>query len=369
MKRILIVVPVYASYRAFLKGLAAWLVERGWEVHVATNTEGFQLENDAATVHQLSSPRGANPLQLFKAGRALTRLIREIQPTVVHAHFSVGMFCLALTSRIKGVRYLGTFQGMRFPLASGVSRWLFKWVECFSILRLDQSWVLTADDFEAVPDFVQKKLAIQEGYGFGCEIEHFDPARFPEDDRLELRRNLGIPAGDFIFIFVGRLTAFKGFPLALEAFQNLRKEHQDVHFLVVGEMDSQHPLNLPELNIIEGVHHVGWQDDPVPYLAMADAMVFPSEREGLPVCVMEAMAMGVPVLALQARGSEQLIERFGGSLIAAPEGRKVEGLEPLLSREMLAIINGNKSVLVDASCRQDLDRKLFIEQMERVYDE
>ena len=229
IKRLLIVVPIYASYRAFLKGLAAWLVDRDWEVHVATNLTSAKVGSDVTTLHDIAIPRGANPLKLFQAGRSLTKLIQQIQPTVVHAHFSVGMLVLALASRVKGVRTLGTFQGMRFPLASGISRWVFKCVECFSILRLDQSWVLTADDYKAVPKFVKKKLEIQEGYGFGCDIEHFDPERFSETDKAKLRSELGIPDGDFIFIFVGRLTPFKGFPLALEAFKQLPKERKDVH--------------------------------------------------------------------------------------------------------------------------------------------
>lgn len=258
---------------------------------------------------------GANPLQLIRASRSLTKLIYEVQPTVVHAHFSVGMLCLALASRVKGVRYLGTFQGMRFPLASGFSRWLFKLVECFSILRLNQSWVLTADDYGAVPKFARRRLSIQEGYGFGCDIEHFDPARFSESDKLKLRAKLGILDGDFVFVFVGRLTAFKGFPLALHAFQQLRQERSNVHFLVVGEPDSVHPLKLPELNTIEGVHHVGWQDDPAPYLAISNTMVFPSEREGMPVCLMEALSIGVPVVTTDFRGCRELAELSEATVI------------------------------------------------------
>lgn len=307
-KRLLIVVPIYASYRAFLKGLAAWLVDRDWEVHIATNLTGAKVGSEVATLHDIAMPRGANPLKLFQAGRSLTKLIQQIQPTVVHAHFSVGMLCLALARRVSGVRYLGTFQGMRFPLANWLERWLFKLVECLTILRLDHSWVLTADDYDAVPKFARKKCAIQEGYGFGCDIEHFDPARFSEIDKAKLRSELGIPDQDLVFVFVGRLTAFKGFPLALEAFQQLREERDDVHFLVVGEPDPQHSWDLPDLNSLEGVKYVGWQDDPAPYLAITNAMVFPSEREGMPVCLMEALSMGIPIVTTDSRGCRELAE-------------------------------------------------------------
>ena len=358
MKRLLIVVPVYGSYRAFLKGLAAWLSERGWEVHVATNTSGAHFGEDVARIHHLSMPRGANPVRLFKAGRALTRLIREIQPTVVHAHFSVGMLCLALASRTRGVRYLGTFQGMRFPLESYVTRWLFKFVECFSIWRLDQSWVLTEDDHASVPSFIQKKLAIQEGYGFGCDIEHFDPARFSDADKLQLRKELGIPAGDFIFIFVGRLTAFKGFLLGLEAFEQLRKIREDAHFLVVGEVDSQHPLSLPELNLIDGVHHVGWQEDPAPYLAISNTMIFPSEREGMPVCMMEALSMGLSVVTVDSRGCRELIGDLRNGCVVA---RNAVAVKDALSESVRVPVKAAAVLSAARTARELFDRELFYE--------
>jgi len=337
-KRLLIVVPIYASYRAFLKGLAAWLIDRGWEVHIATNLTGAKVGSDVATLHDIAIPRGANPLKLFQAGRSLTKLIQQIQPTVVHAHFSVGMLVLALASRVKGVRTLGTFQGMRFPLANWLERWLFKLVECSTILRLDQSWVLTADDYKAVPKFVKKKLEIQEGYGFGCDIEHFDPARFSESENLKLRAKMEISGGDSIFVFVGRLTAFKGFLLALEAFKLLRQERADVHFLVVGNVDPQHPLDLTDLNVHDGVHHVGWQDDPAPYLAISDVMVFPSAREGMPVCVMEAISMGIPVIGCDQRGIREIVEHKINGFIA---NRCTEGI--LLSMQSLLAMTETKS--------------------------
>lgn len=318
-KRLLIVVPIYASYRAFLKGLAAWLIDRDWEVHVATNLTGAKVGSDVATLHDIAIPRGANPLKLFQAGRSLTKLIQQIQPSVVHAHFSVGMLVLALASRVKGVRTLGTFQGMRFPLATGISRWLFKMVECFTIARLDQSWVLTSDDYDEVPKRVREKLALQDGYGFGCDIEHFDPTRFTDSDKSQLRSELGIAVDDSVFIFVGRLTAFKGFLFTLEAFKLLRKERKDVHLLVVGNVDPQHPMDLPNLNLIQGVHHLGWQEDPAPYLAISNTMVFPSEREGMPVCMMEAQSMGLPVVTVDSRGCREIVNDSNGFVTSRNE--------------------------------------------------
>ena len=319
---------------------------------MATNLTGAAVEVDVASFHHIDMPRGMDALKLFKAGRVLTNLIRSNKPTVVHAHFSVGALCLASATRVKGVRYFGTFQGMRFPLATGLSKWIFKIAECFSVLRLDQSWVLTADDYDAVPNFIRRKLSVQAGYGFGCDIESFDPARFSDLDRSALRSELGIGIEDFVFIFVGRLTKFKGFPLALEAFQQLRQERSDVRFLVVGEFDTQHPIDLPNLNLIPGVHHVGWQNDAAGYLAISNIMVFPSEREGMPVCMMEAIAMGLPVITSEARGCV-VLARLCNGIVVYP--LSVEGL----MSSMLGVIEKGNATRGALKHRALLDRIEF----------
>lgn len=319
---------------------------------MATNLTGVDVDAEVAYLHHIDMPRGADALKLFQAGRVLTKLIREIQPTVVHAHFSVGMLCLALAGRIRGVSYLGTFQGMRFPLLSGLSRWIFKLVECFSILRLDHSWVLTEDDYGAVPPLIRSNLTVQDGYGFGCDIEHFDPAHFSDGDKSELRADLGISNTDFVYIYVGRLTAFKNFPLVLDAFRRLRETRAGVHLLVVGETDSQHPVDLPDLTAEEGVCHVGWQEDPAPYLAIANTMLFASEREGMPVCMMEAIAMGLPVVTSTARGCVVLARLCNGVVV---DPLSVEGL---LS-SMLDVIEKSNSSGEGVKHRAVLDRIEF----------
>lgn len=360
-KRLLIVIPAYGSYRAFLKGQATWLVERGWEVHLASCLTGHEVDADVALLHHVDMPRGARPFEILRAACALSRLIRSLRPAVVHAHFSVGMLCLAFVPRINGIRYLGTFQGMRFPVASGLSRSLFKCIECFTILRLRRSWVLSSDDFSSVPKCVQKKLEIQDGYGFGCDIKHFDADRFQPSTKSKLREDLGILEHDFLYIFVGRLTEFKGFLLLLEAFQGLCESTANVHLLILGEVDLQHPLDLPDLDSMDHVHHVGWQDDPAPFLAISDAMVFPSYREGMPVCLMEAISMGLDIVTSKVRGCRDLGKFSGAVLVDHDVASVLEGMREVYLRK--------KEILPDPRLRGVLDREVFYEAVRRVYEQ
>ncbi|WP_309381831.1 glycosyltransferase [Cerasicoccus frondis] len=331
---ILLIVPVYRSYTAFLNGMAHRLADRGWRVHVATDAQGVEVVGECGVdVHSICMPRGANPIMILQASRALEKLIQQLKPDVVHAHFSISLLVLALTRRQPGIRYFGTFQGMRFPPVTGLSRFLYKCIECFSIYRLDLSWVLTKDDYRAVPSWLKARVQVQSGYGFGCDIDRFDYSRFNFEDRLSLREGVGITNDAFVFIFLGRFTEFKGFALVIDAFVQLRRKYKNVELLVVGEVDELHPLSEGVPMILEGMHICGWQEDPAAYMAIANCMVFPSNREGMPVCVMEAIAMGLPVITSDARGCRDLAEDFVGvvavertvaSVISAMEHRLLQ---------------------------------------------
>jgi glycosyltransferase involved in cell wall biosynthesis len=78
-------------------------------------------------------------------------------------------------------------------------------------------------------------------------------------------------------------------------------------------------MDLPNLNLIQGVHHLGWQEDPAPYLAISNTMVFPSEREGMPVCMMEAQSMGLPVVTVDSRGCREIVNDSNGFVTSRNE--------------------------------------------------
>lgn len=362
--RLLIVVPIYGSYRAFLRGASARLIEQGWEVHVASNMTGADVLVDDATLHHVSIPRGGNPIGLLQSARSLRRIIGLLKPDIVHAHFSVGILVAALASPVQGVCFVGTYQGLRFPLARGLAKLVFKIAECFSIWRLHRSWVLTADDYNAVPEPLRNKLRIQPGYGFGCDVSHYSVARFSTEERLHQRKCAEICADDFVFIFVGRLTAFKGYPLVLQAFNRLCSVRRDVSLVVVGEQDPLHPIGLTGMSSNHKVYHLGWKDDPAPMLLMADAMVFPSAREGVPVCVMEALSMELPVVLSDSRGCRELADLTRSNLVLS------ELSSEAVFEEMLDILQQPKPrTECFKEVRMKVDREHFYEHLRESYEE
>jgi glycosyltransferase involved in cell wall biosynthesis len=120
---------------------------------------------------------------------------------------------------------------------------------------------------------------------------------------------------------VARLTPQKGIPLLLEAAGVLKRRGRDFHLTLVG--DGELRKDLEEIIITEGlaeyVSLAGWADsDTVNSILQASrAMVLPSFAEGLPVVIMEALALRRPVIVTSIAGTPELVDAKCGWLIPA----------------------------------------------------
>jgi glycosyltransferase involved in cell wall biosynthesis len=123
-------------------------------------------------------------------------------------------------------------------------------------------------------------------------------------------------------LFVGRLTAFKGVPVLLEALRIVRQAHPDVHLTIVGDGPDRGALEVlvGRLDIHSSVTFAGSRspDEVASLLAGTDVFVLPSFAEGVPVVLMEALAAGVPVVATRVAGVSELVEDGGSGALVPP---------------------------------------------------
>ncbi len=122
--------------------------------------------------------------------------------------------------------------------------------------------------------------------------------------RHAVRQRLGIAGTDRVICSVGALIPRKGTDLLVEAWARLVKNHPDLHLMLVGPFvhTEEDPFRQHIQSVIEKsghgsqVHFVGKVENVEDYLSAADVFVLPSEREGLPNSVLEAMALSRPVV-------------------------------------------------------------------------
>lgn len=125
-----------------------------------------------------------------------------------------------------------------------------------------------------------------------------------------LRRELGIPAGAFVVLNVGRLAEQKAQADLVTAAARLRPIHPNLHVVVLGEGHLRGKLDeqISRAGLRESVRIVGFQEDVGAFLAIADAFALPSIDEGLPIALLEAVAADVPVVCTPVGGIPGLLE-------------------------------------------------------------
>jgi glycosyltransferase involved in cell wall biosynthesis len=141
-------------------------------------------------------------------------------------------------------------------------------------------------------------------------------------DGRELRVSLGIPVGTPLIGTVANLFPRKGYEVMLRAMSAVLRTRPDVHYLIVGKGEHGYEETLRELvcslGIHKHVHFAGFQERVYPYLAALTLYVQPALMEGFGIAVLEAMAIGKPVVATRAGGLPEIVDHEKTGLLVPP---------------------------------------------------
>jgi glycosyltransferase involved in cell wall biosynthesis len=231
--------------------------------------------------------------------------------------------------------------------------------------------VLNAEDRAALqPRIGSVPVHVHASCGVGCDLDRFDTRRFCAAARVATKQAAGLSPDTFVLVFLGRQTAFKGFAAAVRSYRLLRAWGIDAALVIVGSTDDAHGtgLSAEELRTLEDdprVVRTGWQWDVSPWLAIADACLLPSVREGMPVSLMESLAMGVPAITVESRGCRDVVRNDVDGFVlpsTAPEGlagaaMKLATDRPLLESMRAAAVAG----------RGRFDRRLYVAEQNAFY--
>ena len=245
---------------------------------------------------------------------------------IIHGHFGPGGLLghtLRQMNVLKG-KLLTTFYGFdvtRRPRQSGrdVYRRLFESGEHFLVLSQVMRKALIA--FGCDPGRVSVHHL-----GVDCRRFTFQPRRPDSDGTIRL-------------ISIARFVEKKGLSYAIAAVAKLVEKHRKIEYVIIGdgELRPQIERQIGELKLSNHVRLLGWQDqsEVVPWLGRAHVFLAPSvtaadgNEEGTPTAIIEAFAMGLPVVATRHSGIPEMVED-GKSGYLVPE-RDTEALADRLS--------------------------------------
>ncbi|MFO0969278.1 MAG: glycosyltransferase [Gemmataceae bacterium] len=150
--------------------------------------------------------------------------------------------------------------------------------------------------------------------GIGVDTELFSPQAISEKAVACVRGELGLTPKDRLFVMVAEFNPGKRHQDALHAFARLRRPEAVLAFAGIGPRADDMRNLAADLGVAERVHFLGFRRDIPALIRSAACLLLPSEREGLPRSVLEALSLAVPAIGARIRGVTDLLDSGCGLL-------------------------------------------------------
>ncbi len=290
----------------FRLGLIKALLARQYVVSTLAPEDEFSdklRETGCLHFHLTMDNKGLNPVGDLMMKKKLSEIYREINPDLI-LHYTIKPVIYGSTAAAKlNIPFINNITGLgtAFIKRNWVT-WLVKWLYRLSQKNANQVFFQNTDDKEL---FKREKL-IPENVpqdvipGTGINTDHFNVRPYPESNPVT-------------FLLIARLLWDKGVGEFVEAARQIKLEFGDVRFQLLGFLDVSNRTTISrdqmQIWIKQGIiEYLGETDDVRPYIADADCVVLPSYREGLPRTLLEAAAMGRPIIATDVTGCREVVQ-------------------------------------------------------------
>lgn len=315
----------------FILPLMRSLREEGFEVCFACKDLGYveRIETEGFKGFPLGIQRNLNPLSALLAVIQIRKILRKEKIDIIHVHTPIASVLGRLAAIIAGT-------GVKLYTVHGfyTGNSLFYIIEkFFAKYFTDFIFTVNSEDLEyAIKEGFISRDKIANINSIGIDTAKFNPELIKPDQRSKMRKSLNINEEDIVVGFLGRIVKEKGIIDLYKAFAESVKMNSMLKLLVVGpwdlgERDTKANELLHQMIIDEGmsdrVIFTGYREDIPEVLDVMDIFVLPSYREGMPVSLLEAMAMGLPVIATDIRGCREEVDSSSGILYRPGD---IEGL-------------------------------------------
>lgn len=367
-KKLIRVTTADISLNGLLKGQLAFLNQYYEVVGIASDTGELNIVRDREGIRTISIPmhREISIKNDIKSLIALYRVFKAERPYIVHANTPKGSLLSMMAAKMAHVPhriYLVT--GLRYQGATGILRMILKTMEritCFCATKIIPEGngvkkYLIEDRITCKPADI-----IHNGNINGIDTEYFSPS-LHSNSSLNEEKNGRV----FTFIFIGRIVKDKGINELTEVIRRLKHDGYQFKLVLVGNFESKlDPLENDNEEFLKKdtcVEYAGYQNDVRPYFEKADALVFPSYREGFPNVVLQAGSMGLASIVTNISGCNEIIKDGLNGRIIQP--RNAEALYQTMKyflehpAEVKRMSKNARSIIQEKFEQKDLWRELL----------
>jgi glycosyltransferase involved in cell wall biosynthesis len=373
--RVVIVSAVAYTIDVFLTQQIRGMLEAGYDVTVVCSPgkEFNRFDEHGFDWYPIPIPRSIKPFGLARAAWQLYRFFRSTRPSIVHTHTPIAAFLGQLAAwKARVPHRVTTVHGLYFvSVTNRVLRGLFRTLEVAACRIAHRVICVTDEDTQylvrqqRLPDSKLMTLHVGVDLDAHCQQSAGDAQR-----RL-VRQTLDIPQDAVVFGIVARMVREKGFEELFQAFAQLCQSHRNIYLVHVGPVDDCKtdaitPQDAKRHGCFDRCRFAGIRHDVPQFLAAMDVFCLPSHREGYPVSIMEAAAMGLPCITTDIRGCRDAVLDGKTGLVIPP--RNARALAAAMERLLLSsTLRAKMSQNAVRRAREQFDRRLVVVQTVRLY--
>ena len=318
--RVLIALNTAWNLFNFRAGLIRALVAAGYEVVAVAPYDDYAPRLEALGCRFVALPmdnHGTHPGRDLLLGWRFWQLFRRERPDVYLGYTAKPNIYGAVAAHLLGIKVINNIAGLGSVFIEGGV--LARFLRFMYRVALKRSHRVFFQNHEDLQQFVAAKIVRSDQAGLipgsGVDLDYFSSGAVS---------NPRASKAGFRFLLVARMLKDKGVVEFAEAAIQLRKNYPAAEFCLLGFLDAQNPTALTrgqvQAWVDEGhIHYLGASDDVRSHLAAADCIVLPSYREGLPRTLLEAAAMGKPVVATDVPGCRSVVVNGENGFLCRPK--------------------------------------------------
>jgi len=319
MPKLLRITTAPISLNVLLPGQMKYMREQGFDV-LMVSSDGPELANvlerEGCRHHIIPMTRKMSPFTDLRCLWLLYRLFRKEKPNIVHSHTPKAGLLAMLAAKMAGIKIrVHTIAGLRFVTTKGMSRRILIAMEKLTGMAATHVWPNSGSMktfIEANRLVTPRKLeVIGWGSSNGVNLARYNPAVLKQEKLNEVKGLVKYDPSLFYFLSVGRLVHDKGMDELLLAFARVNTLHPHTRLILVGAFEDEvDPVSEKARELIKthpAVIAAGWSNAVEYFMQFANVLVHPSHREGFPNVLMQAGAMGCPIICSSIDGNTDIV--------------------------------------------------------------
>ncbi|MEB7806287.1 MULTISPECIES: glycosyltransferase family 4 protein [Mammaliicoccus] len=364
--KILFSASVYRHLVAFHKPYIQYFLNQGHEVFAIAKDDGNkdQIENMGVTCLEIDIERSPFKIKNFKAYNQLKNILREHNFDLITTHTPFISFIIRIINANKS-KLIYTAHGFHFyKNGNFLKNLLYKSMEMYAAKYTDELIVMNQEDYTNAKTFF-KEENLHLINGIGVDLDLYNPRNIK--DSSDIRNELDFDNNDILISYIGEMSKRKNQMYLLENWENIQLKCPQAKLLLIGngELEKEYRKYVKSKNL-GSVYFLGYRTDIKEIIYQSDIVTLLSVQEGLPRCILEAIALHKPIVVSDIRGNTDLVQNgFNGFTVnLASNNELVDKFISLIQNKKLQNRMGSNN----KSLKEKYSEKTVLEQMDKIYN-